>query len=304
MRCSRTSAVATNTPPWASATGLPTAHALRAAIHVAATLDERGSRVVDARKSYWHKATGGVFASPDLERGQRLLIDCGLVEERDAILYPTPELQQMLTGGVEDTVAAIYGRAVVYHEEMAAWSREEASAELVDLIPDAGRREELLRALGRRFDDAQRRLIGAIGEEVVVAALRAELHSLGYPELARSVRHLSLESDQLGYDIAAPRVVGSDRLIEVKATTALDDGTASIHLSRNEAEVGIRYRDWALVLCRVTDQMHREAEIVGWQMASALASAFPVDSPGGRWESVNLVVNAADMLPGLPPPIA
>jgi hypothetical protein len=84
----RISGVATKTPAWAGAAGLPTGHAVRAAIHVAATLDERGSRVIDARESYWHKATGGLFAPPDLERGQRLLVDCGLVEERDGTLYP------------------------------------------------------------------------------------------------------------------------------------------------------------------------------------------------------------------------
>ena len=296
--------MAGETPPWAIAAGLPTGHAIRAAIQVAATLDEGGSRVVDARESYWRKATGGLFAPPDLERGQRLLIDCGLVEERDGSLYPRSELQQILAGAIDDAVAAIYGRAVAYQEETIDWPSEEAAAELADLIPDVTRREELLRALARRFDDAQRHLVGAIGEEVVVAALRAELNSLGYPELSRAVRHLSLESDQLGYDVAAPRIAGADRLIEVKATTTLAGGNASIYLSRNEAEVGLRYRDWALVVCLVTDQVRRDAQIVGWQTASALAPGFPVDCPGGRWESVNLVVSVADMVPGLPPAIA
>jgi hypothetical protein len=304
MRSLPISAVATETPPWASASGLPTAHAVRAAIHVAATLDERGSRVVDAHESYWHKATGGIFAPPDLARGQVLLVDCGLVEERDGTLYPRSELQQILAGALDEAIATIYGRAVAQHEATAAWSAEEASTELVALIPDAARREELLLALGRRFDDARRRLIGAIGEEIIVAALRAELNGLGYPELARAVRHLSLESDQLGYDVAAPRVGGSDRLIEVKAVTGFAGGTTTVHLSRNEAEVGLGFRDWALVLCHVTDLDRREGGVVGWQPASALAPGLPVDSSSGRWEvaALELVVDA--MLPGLPPAIA
>jgi hypothetical protein len=301
--CWRTSGV-TERPTWADPRGLPTGHAVRAAIHVAATIDERGSSVVDAHESYWHKATGGLFAPPDLERGQRLLVDCGLVEERNGTLYPRAELQQILAGAADDAVAAIYCRAVEQGAEDVVWSSDESSAELAQLIPDPARREELLLALARRFDDAERRLIGAIGEEVVVTALRDELASLGYPELGRSVRHLSLESDQLGYDVSAPRVTGTTRLIEVKATTALVDDVVSIHLSRNEAETGLRYRDWALVVCLVTERERREGEIVGWQSAAALASALPVDSEGGRWEVANLTIDVSKLLPGLPPAFA
>jgi Protein NO VEIN, C-terminal len=295
--------VATETPAWADATGLPTGHAVRAALHVAATIDERGSRVVDAYESYWHKATGGVFAPPDLERGQRLLVDCRLVEEREGTLYPLPALQQMLLGTADDAVAAIYARAVEQCAEEATWSPDETDAEIAALIPDPARREELLLALARRFDDAQRRLIGAIGEELVVAALRADLVALGYPELAREVRHVSLESDMLGYDVTAPRVAGQTRLLEVKSTTAHGEETITFHLSRNEAETGLRYRDWALVVCAVTDASTREGEVVGWQSAAALAPAFPIDSPGGRWESVAITVAFSDLLPGLPPAV-
>src|SRR5581483_3223474 len=299
-RCSHTSAVATETPVWADAAGLPTGHAIRAAIHVAATLDERGSRVIDAYESYWHKATGGLFAPPDLKRGQRLLVDCRLVEERAGTLYPRPELQQILLGAADDAVAAIYTRAVEHRAEQTAWSREEASAEIAGLIPDPARREELLLALARRFDDAQQRLIGAIGEELVVAALRAELVALGYPELARSVRHVSLESDQLGYDISAPRVSGPIRLLEVKATTGGAEDSLTVHLSRNEADTGLRYRDWALVVCLITDAAARGGEIIGWQTAAAFAPAFPVDSADGHWEAAALTLAATDLLPGFP----
>ena len=134
--------------------------------------------------------------------------------------------------------------------------------------------------------------------------MRTDLLALGYPELARAVRHLSLESDQLGYDITAPRIGGQRRLLEVKATTTHGAETITFHLSRNEAETGLRYRDWALVVCAVTDVAARAGEIVGWQSAAFLAPAFPVDSPGGRWESATVTVTVADLLPGLPPAIA
>ncbi len=288
-------------PAWADGAGLPTGHAVRAAIHVAATIDERGSRVVDTYESYWHKATGGVFAPPDLTLGQRLLIDCGLVEEREGTLYPQPALQQILLGTLDDALVAVYAHAVESRDHEVAWAEAAAEAELAALIPDPVRREELLLALGRRFDDAQRRLIGEIGEELVVAALRADLEGLGYPDLARAVRHLSLESDQLGYDISAPGIAGPARLIEVKATTAMPEDTLTFHLSRNEAETGLRYGSWVLVICAVTNVDAREGEIIGWQDAASLAPAFPTDSPGGRWESAALTVAVADLVPGLPP---
>jgi hypothetical protein len=284
---------------WAGPAGLPTAHAVKAALHVAALLDRRGSLVADARESYWRRATGGQFAPPDLELGERLLVDCRLVEERERMLYPVPELERLLDGAFDDAVAAICARAAERVEPSAFDSPHELERDLGELIPDPERREELLRALARRFDDAHRRLLGAIGEEVVVAALRTELVSLGYPELARGVRHVSLETDQAGYDISAARIVGSRRLIEVKAVTSLAS-EVDVHISRNEADTGLRYRDWSLVLCRVTDTDRREAEIVGWCAASQLAPALPADRDRGRWENALITVSIDDLTPGLP----
>src|SRR5437588_8296860 len=94
-------------PVWAIAPGLPSPHIARAALHAAAVLDRRGSRVSDARESYWHRATGGLFPEADLRRGESLLIDCGLVEERDAILVPTAELDELLDGTVEDALEVV-----------------------------------------------------------------------------------------------------------------------------------------------------------------------------------------------------
>jgi hypothetical protein len=70
-------------------------------------------------------------------------------------------------------------------------------------LPDAQRRQELLLALAQRFDDTHRRLIGEIGEDLVLEAARAELQQVGHADLARSVRRVSLTSDQLGYDVTA-----------------------------------------------------------------------------------------------------
>ena len=58
------------------------------------------------------------------------------------------------------------------------------------------------------------------GEDLVVDAARAELQQLGHADLACSLCRVSLTSDQLGYDVTAPRVGGPPRLLEVKTSTA------------------------------------------------------------------------------------
>ena len=86
---------------------------------------------------------------------------------------------------------------------------------------------------------------------------------------------------------------------------ALDQREAIVRaLGRIEAETGLRYRDWALVICVITDRETREGEIVGWQTGSFLAPKLPVDSPGGRWESAAITVDCAELIPSLPPAIA
>lgn len=278
---------------------MPTPHVVRAALHVAALLDHRGSLVADARESYWHRATGGSFGPPDLRLGERLLVDCGLVIERDGTLFPLPDLAAMLDGAIDDATATISARALATTLEEGAPTLAHADA-LAELVPDPARREELLAALGRRFDDSYRRLLGEIGEELVVAALRRELEGLGYPELARAVRHVSLETDQAGYDISAPRIVGPARLIEVKATTSNDERAYTVHLSRNEADIGARYGDWSLVVCHITDIGARGGDIVGWCPATRLAELLPRDVDAGRWEGAAIDIPAGKLVPGLP----
>jgi hypothetical protein len=294
---------ASDPPVWAGPDGIPTAHVARAAVHVAAVIDESGSRVVDADESYWRRATGGLYAPPDLRLGQRLLIDVGLVEERDGMLYPTSELQRLVEGADDDSAAALALWAAEQSVDPALPPPSQAAlaATLDELVDDPARREQMLIALGRRFDDAHQRLLGEIGEELVVAAARAELQGLGYPQLAAKVRRISSETDQAGYDITAPRIIGSPRLLEVKATTAQAAAEISVHLSRNEFETGIRYSDWSLVICRITDVDARAGDIIGWSPAAALAGIVPTDGDHGRWDSALVTLAFESLLPELPP---
>jgi hypothetical protein len=123
--------------------------------------------------------------------------------------------------------------------------------------------------------------------------------------LARGVRRVSLTSDQLGYDVTAPRIGGSARLLEIKTTTAaLVGSTVAIHLSRGEARTGLRLPDGSLVVCAVENVDQCEARIIGWCEYDTIAGALPHDTPAGRWEHARLELEVARLLPGLPSAIA
>jgi Domain of unknown function (DUF3883) len=279
---------------------LPTLHVARAALHVAAIVDQRGSFAAEAQESYWHHATGGTFAPADLNRGEKLLLDIGLLVERDGRLTPTPQLAQLLQGSAADALAAL-AQQVLAAAGLPQAHAPGFAAQLAELVPDAALREQLLLALARRFDSTRQVLIGEIGEELVMNALRNELSSMGRRDLALQVRHVSLLSDQLGYDISAPRVAGAPRLLEVKATTVdRDPHSLAIHLSRNEADTGTSFTDWALVATVVDNIDDRQGRIIGWCPAKALADLLPVDAHACRWEQALIELPVDRLSPGLP----
>jgi len=176
---------------------------------------------------------------------------------------------------------------------------DELEAVLEATALDAERREELLLALGAIFDDTHARLVGEIGEEIVVQAAKDQLIGVGHPELVPQVRRVSLGSDALGYDVTAPRTTGSKRLFEVKASTTRDQ--AEFYLSRNEWDTGIRFADdWFLIYCRVDDTEQRTGEIVGWCTASSLSEHVPEDRGSGEWHSVYLKLSSSALESGLP----
>jgi hypothetical protein len=280
--------------------GLPSAHIVQAALHVATIVDQGGSPTLDAAESYWHHATGGTFAPADLDRGQHFLLSLGLLAELNGKLTPTAELAQLLEGSAQDAVAALCQRALAFVPP-AELEAPGVAAQLAQLVPDAALREELLLALARRFDDLQRRVIGEIGEEVVMFEARAELLGMGRSDLARDVRRVSMISDQLGYDVNAPRITGPPRLLEVKATTSKAiHNSVTIHLSRNEADTGARFPNWALVVCVVDNVDQRLGRIAGCCAATVLWDLLPHDGVVGRWDQASIEIPLERLLPGLP----
>ena len=286
-----------SSPSWAGPSGLPTRHAILAGLHVASLIDETGSLVADARESYWHQAAGGRFGPPDFHLGEQLLIDCGLAEQCGDRLRLLPEVSALLDADVDAAVAAVCARVASL---LPPATQEQLAEGVAEVLSDPERREELLAAMGRRFDDSLRKEIGALGELIVVAALRNQLLDLGYPQLARAVRHISLETDQAGYDITAPTISGGRRLIEVKSTTALRGEEITFHISRNELEAGQAFREWSLVICEIVDLQQRNGSVVGWCCPGALAPLIPKDAPLGRWETAALTIARSDVISGLP----
>jgi hypothetical protein len=232
-----------------------------------------------------------------MAKGEALLVACGLVRQEGTRLIPTPEL---LSLGLEDELEA--ASQIMLHA-LATLATEPTSEQIEAAVGSAmlspEQREQFLLILGAKFDDAHRRLIGEIGEELVVRAAKEQLLALGHLDLAAQVRRVSLGSDALGYDVTAPRTTGAKRLLEAKAGRA--SGAAQFYLSRNEWETGVKYTDdWFLVCCRVDDIESRAGALVGWCSASELAEHIPGDRGSGQWSSVQIQLPLENLHPGLP----
>ena len=244
-------------------------------------------------------AAGEVTGSCHVLRvnGRQLLLDCGLVRRENTRIVPT---SQLLTLAIEDKAemaSQITLRALA--TSPAPIDADHLGAALDAAAIDATQREEFLLALGQKFDDAHRQLIGEIGEELVVHAARGQLSAHGHNALAAKVRRVSIQSDALGYDITAPRPAGTNRLLEVKAGT--NGAAARFFLSRNEWATGRTFpHDWFLVYCRVDDPVARIGEVIGWCTVGDLADHIPDDRGAGEWSSTKIEVATKALRIGLP----
>lgn len=288
-------------PLWADATGLPTKHAVSAAYRVADLIDPAGSHVGDARETYWRVATGGLLPPADLAIGEALLLDVGLAVQIEGVLHRTEHLDELMTSDADFFAsAALLGAAELIGSFSNPPNLAEFRTRVAECVDDEGHGDETATVVVAKFDDALRKLVGDIGEEHVVTEARRELWDAGHERLARAVRHVSRVSDAYGYDVAAPRVNGPDRLLEVKTTTQVIDTGASIFISRHEAEVGSRNPSWALVVCEVQDIALRQARTVGWLPYRDIEPHLPHDADSGRWESASLRLPLDSVSDGIP----
>jgi hypothetical protein len=288
--------------PWALAEGAPPPHLVRAALHVAGLIDTYGSSVAAAHHGYGHYPSGGMYPPEDLKSGECLLLDCGLLQERDGILYPTAQLSAMVAVPPPESVQLLLTHALA--TAAPRWLGgyepipEEAAGAIRELVPNLDQREAMLLALRNRYDPTALAALGALGEEAVVHVARTELEALGRSDLARLTQRVSLISDQLGYDVVAPRIDRSVRRLEVKTMGVSGEGVAYFILSRNEVETGRRDPNWALVVCRV--QVDESITIVGWCREAALEPYLPVDGAGSTWREALFTLPETLLHSGIP----
>lgn len=91
--------------------------------------------------------------------------------------------------------------------------------------------------------EKNKKLIGDIGEEIVLTYEKNRLLQLGRQDLAEKVKHISkTKGDGLGYDILSYDIVNDtviEKFIEVKATTG--NSTKPFDISSNEVDVSELY---------------------------------------------------------------
>ncbi len=287
---------------WALANGTPPPHIIHAALHVADQIDRQGSPVPAARHGYRHYPSGGVFPPDDLRRGERLLVESGLVREEAGVLYPTQELSSLVATPQHEATELLLARALKI--TLPAWLEQSVSpppdvmSVIEELVPDPDKREAFLLLIRGRYDSSATAALGAKGEEEVAARAREELLDLGRPDLASRVQRVSLISDRLGYDIVAPKLDQRTRRLEVKTTARTPDGAIDCYVTRNEIEAGRRDPGWALVICKL--EPDDRVVVVGWCRVTAVEPYLPIDSAGGTWREAELTIPRMLLVPGIP----
>lgn len=291
--------------------GLLTRRELKAAYWAGRILNAAALSREDIRASYGTLPLGGQLDFDDLASAQELLETLGLVVVAGEKLAQTTELAAICQ--LDEDTALQPLLAVVLEIAPPLWLTaatgganlridlipEQAEAALSGVFADPASREAFLLARGRKVEADERVAIGNLGEEAVVEAARAELAALEQPALVSRVRQVSTISDELGYDVTAPRLDGTVRRMEVK-TTRLAGSAITIFLSRNEAAVGAADPLWSLVVCELNAT--GGATVVGWIPAASVRPALPINPhPDGAWESARVRIQASTLTAGLPP---
>jgi len=285
---------------------------LRAAFWVGHVLGRHGEQEDIAHESWMELPLAGDVDLAELRAAEHALLEAGLVRRVGSQLVPDARLRVACAEWRADTPELILTLALETSRPL--WLRAAAgdgdrlrpelmpdgpAGALATVMPDPAQREAFLLARARSVDAAERLELGAAGEEIVEAACRAELADLGHKDLAAAVRRVSVVSDELGYDVTAPRIDGTTRRLEVKATRSAA-ADISIVVTRNELTVGLSDADWFLVVVRI--DRSGQHEIVGHSQAAALESLFPEDRHDrGHWQATRLRLRATTLRRGLPP---
>ncbi len=283
---------------------IPSHHYLEAAIRLWEVLSRGGpSNRVELRQAFRLLPSDGLFAAHDFAVGELILMRTGLaryvggnVEIRpDTPGPPTPE--QLLASFLRQVTppwltTVTHGMAVMDH-----LMPEGAQRAVASTIRDPERRELFLLALRTSLDEKDDKEVGLKGELAVVNACKEALAHAGRSDLVSMVRHVSLESDLLGYDVVSPSTDGTVRRLEVKTTRA-GGPEVSFFFSRGQAMAASRDPSWRLVICKVR---HDETSVWGWLPGAELLSLLPLDKePHGIWLKSRIRILRTALRPGLP----
>jgi hypothetical protein len=284
---------------------------LRAAYWVTRTLGRNGRQAQDARDSWFKLPLTGEVELDELREAERGLAAAALLRLEGDLLVPERKLFEICDLGPPAPVELLLGALLEFSPPL--WMRaaagdgtglasefvpDEVESALETVIQDPARRQAFLLARARTVDARERAELGQLGEEALVQACQAQLRKLGAQEAAARVRRLSTISDQLGYDVIAPRRDNTVRRLEAKATRAQGEAVA-VHLTRNEFETGCADPDWYLVVIRL--DRAGGGSVLGHVSGASLVPLVPEDKHReGRWQVARLVLGTTGLTPGLP----
>ena len=284
---------------------------LRAAYWVTRVLGPGGRDAAEARASWVSLPLAGEVDLAELKTAELGLREARLLRLSGGVLAPAPALSslclapgpvplELLLALILEVAPPLWLLTAGSDGERLAMERvpDEVEDALEAVIEDPSRREAFLLARARTVEADERTALGVAGEEAVVELCREELRGLGEEEAARQVRRVSQVSDELGFDIVAPRIDGSLRRLEIKTTRSAAQ-VVTVFLTRNEFEAGSADPDWWLVAVRAMREGGHS--VIGHVGAAVLAGRVPDDrAEGGRWQVAKVRLRLADLSAGLP----
>jgi hypothetical protein len=280
---------------------VPRRHLFEAALITATCLSHDHQQVNHFRRALAHMPTDGVFSLDNLLAGEEILVRARVATRSTSHIRltapPASTAELLAVAYLINSPPSWLGAATRGDYVDYAFVPDDDAEALLGLVGDPDRRDELLLALGRTFDSRIRKELGLAAELVVVDSCREELRRLGHEDLALQVRHVSLVSDELGYDVRTPTASAGVLLLEVKCDST-SGPNARFFLSRNEWRTATRDSRWRLVVCR--RRATGKIEVQGWSTGATIEPHLPNDTMLARWQSLEFSLPIGELVSGLP----
>ena len=272
-----------------------------------AAIPDTYADIQSIRGTYSQALSLGRFDVRAMVDSEDLLDTLGLVTVQQGKVQRTPLGRDILNHDLASVCEIVVTR--MFAARPPAWLRsavtdsevhmeyvpDSAATSLESLLPELERREDILLAAARTFDQARRVRDGIRGEELVVREFRAALRQARRDDLATQVLRVSAISDELGYDVRAFSADGARRRIEVKSTWRKTNRV--VYVTRNEIDVGKRDPLWYLVVCQLDV---KDDYIVGHCQCASLLPLLPRDTPSGTWRVARIELHDSLLTAGIP----